>query len=129
MSNFSDRIKNLQKKISEFQKEDNINNVAMSSNNNTQSARVSYNIENQLGKQHLFNSSLKHFSIINQQTFINSKFNNLPLFNNFISSNTPKKFKIISKISSRQLLSTTFSFFLWTCIFKTPVLMQITPTK
>ena len=67
MSNFSDRIKNLQKKISEFQKEDNINNltkqtlfdhlnnVAMSSNNNTQSARVnagSYNIENQLGKQH-----------------------------------------------------------------------------
>jgi len=58
MSNFSDRIKNLEKKISEFQKEDNINNltklnnVAMSSNNNTQSARESYNIENQLGKQH-----------------------------------------------------------------------------
>ena len=52
MSNFSDRIKNLEKIISEFQKEDNINNltrqalfdhlnnVAMSSNNNTQSARV-----------------------------------------------------------------------------------------
>ena len=67
MSNFSDRIKNLEKKISEFQKEDNINNltkqtlfdhlnnVAMSSNNNTQSARVNAgcnNIENQLGKQH-----------------------------------------------------------------------------
>ena len=27
MSNFSDRIKNLEKKISEFQKEDNINNL------------------------------------------------------------------------------------------------------
>ena len=52
MSNFSDRNKNLEKIISEFQKEDNINkltkqtlfdhlnNVAMSSNNNTQSARV-----------------------------------------------------------------------------------------
>ena len=67
MFNFSDRIKNLKKKISEFQKEDNINNltkqtlfdhlnnVAMSSNNNTQSARVNAgcnNIENQLGKQH-----------------------------------------------------------------------------
>ena len=48
----SNRYKNLEKKISEFQKEDNINNltkqtlldhlnnVAMSSNNNTQSARV-----------------------------------------------------------------------------------------
>ena len=48
MSNFSDRNKNLEKIISEFQKEDNINNltkqtlfdhlhnVAMSSNNNTQ---------------------------------------------------------------------------------------------
>ncbi len=70
MSNFSDRIKNLEKKISEFQKEDNINNltkqtlfdhlnnVAMSSNNNTQSARVNAgcnNIENQIGKQHTTN--------------------------------------------------------------------------
>jgi len=63
----SNRYKNLEKIISEFQKEDNINNltkqtlfdhlnnVAMSSNNNTQSARVNAgcnNIENQLGKQH-----------------------------------------------------------------------------
>ena len=52
MSNFSDRNKNLEKIISEFQKEDNINkltkqtlfdhlnNVAMSSNNSTQSARI-----------------------------------------------------------------------------------------
>ena len=68
MSNFSDRNKNLEKIISEFQKEDNINkltkqtlfdhlnNVAMSSNNNTQSARVNAGcntIENQLGKQHI----------------------------------------------------------------------------
>jgi hypothetical protein len=64
----SNRYKNLEKKISEFQKEDNINNltkqtlfdhlnnVAMYSNNNTQSARVNADcntIENQLGKQHV----------------------------------------------------------------------------
>jgi len=69
MSNFSNRIKNLEKIISEFQKEDNVNNltkqtlfdhlgnVAMSSNNNTQSARVNAGCntieENQLGKQHI----------------------------------------------------------------------------
>jgi len=67
MSNFSNRISNLQERISKFHKEDNINtltkqtlfdhlnNVAMSSNNNTRSARVnavSNNIENQLSKQH-----------------------------------------------------------------------------
>jgi len=63
----SNRYKNLEKIISEFQKEDNINNltkqtlfdhlnnVAMSSNNNTQSARVNAgcnNIENQLELLH-----------------------------------------------------------------------------
>ena len=69
MSNFSNRIKNLEKIISEFHKEDNmnnltkqtlfdhLNNVAMSSNNNTQSARVNEGCntieENQLGKQHI----------------------------------------------------------------------------
>ena len=69
MSNFSNRIKNLEKIISEIQKKDNINNltkqtlfdhlgnVAMSSNNNTQSARVNAGCntieENQLGKQHI----------------------------------------------------------------------------
>jgi len=67
MSNCSNRISNLQERISNF-KEDNINtltkqtlsfdhlnNVAMSSNNNTRSARVnavSNNIENQFSKQY-----------------------------------------------------------------------------
>ena len=45
MSNFSDRIKNLDKIISEFQKEDNINNL-------TRVNAVCNTIENQLGKQH-----------------------------------------------------------------------------
>ena len=45
MSNFSDRIKNLEKIISEFQKEDNINNL-------TRVNAVCNTIENQLGKQH-----------------------------------------------------------------------------
>ena len=66
MSNFSHRVKNLEEVISGFHKKDNINtltkqtlfdhlnNVAMSSNNNTRSAKinaVSNTIENQLSKQ------------------------------------------------------------------------------
>ena len=67
MSNFTNRVNKLQEVISGFHKEDNINkltkqtlfdhlnNVAMSTNNNTRSARVnavSNTIENQLSKQH-----------------------------------------------------------------------------
>ena len=68
MSNFSNRVKNLEEILSGFHKEDNninkltkqtlfdhLNNVAMSSNSNTRSARVNAvrnNIENQISKQH-----------------------------------------------------------------------------